>query len=144
MLSSRWHKVLNDLWGNKTRTLLIVLSIAVGLFALGTIVSARVILDEGMAESYAAINPSTGTVRTLELFDEDFVRSVRAMRDVADADARRTVDVRVQTGAGKWENLTVFAVEDYDDIRINKIWPESGTWPPPEREILIERAALWV
>jgi len=142
MLSSRWHKVLNDLWGNKTRTLLIVLSIAVGLFALGTIVSARVILDEGMAESYAAINPSTGTVRTLELFDEDFVRSVRAMRDVADADARRTVDVRVQTGAGKWENLTVFAVEDYDDIRINKIWPESGTWPPPEREILIERAAL--
>jgi putative ABC transport system permease protein len=142
MLSSRWHKVLNDLLGNKTRTLLIVLSIAVGLFAVGTIVSARMILAEGMVESYAAINPSTGTVRTVELFDKDFVRSVRAMRKVGDADARRTVDVRVQTGPGEWTNLTIFAVEDYDDIRVNKIWPESGAWPPPEREILIERAAL--
>lgn len=142
MLSSRWHKVFNDLWGNKTRTILIVLSIAVGLFAVGTIVSARVILVEGMAKSYTAINPSTGTVRTIELFDDDFVRSVRAMRDVVEADARRTVGVRVQTGPGEWENLTVFAVEDYDDIRINRIWPQSGDWPPPEREILIERAAL--
>jgi putative ABC transport system permease protein len=142
MLSSRWHKVLNDLLGNRTRTLLIVLSIAVGLFALGTIVSAREILNEGMAESFAAINPSTGTVRTLELFDEDFVRSVRAMRAVEDADARRTLDVRIQTAPGKWENLIVFAIEDYNDIRVNKIWPQSGAWPPPEREILIERAAL--
>jgi len=39
MLSSRWYKIWHDLWGNKTRTLLIVLSIAVGLFAVGTIVS---------------------------------------------------------------------------------------------------------
>ncbi len=142
MISSRWHKILNDLWGNKTRTILIVLSIAVGLFAMGTIVSARAILANGMAESLAAINPSTGTVRTVELFDEDFVRSVRAMRDVEEADARRTVDVRVQTGPGEWENLRIFAIEDYDDMRVNKIWPESGAWPPPEREILIERAAL--
>ena len=142
MLSSRWHKVLNDLWRNKTRTILIVLSIAVGLFAVGTIVSARAILSSGMAESYAAINPSTGTVRTLELFDEDFVRSVRAMGEVEEADARRTVGLRAQTGPGEWANLTLFAVEDYGNIRINKISPESGAWPPPEREILIERAAL--
>ncbi|GAB4549474.1 MAG: FtsX-like permease family protein [Anaerolineae bacterium] len=142
MFSSRWHKVFNDLWGNKTRTILIVLSIAVGLFAMGTVVSARSILAEGMAESYAAINPSTGTVRTVELFDEEFVRSVRAMRDVEDADARRALDVRIQTGPGEWANLRVFAVEDFDDIRVNKIWPESGAWPPPEREMLIERAAL--
>ena len=55
MLKSRWHKILNDLWGNKTRTMLIVLSIAVGLFAVGTIVSAQAILTEGMAESFAEI-----------------------------------------------------------------------------------------
>ena len=41
MLSSRWHKVLNDLLSNKTRTVLIVLSIAVGLFAVGTIISSQ-------------------------------------------------------------------------------------------------------
>jgi putative ABC transport system permease protein len=142
MLRSRWYKVLNDLWGNKTRTVLIVLSIAVGLFAVGTIVSARAILSTEMARSFAAINPSSGTVRTLELFDEDFVRSVRNMKDVQDADARRAIDARIQVGPGEWVNLRLFAIEDYDEIRVNKIWSESGAWPPPEREILIERAAL--
>jgi len=142
MLRSRWSKVLNDLWGNKTRTLLIVLSIAVGLFAVGTIVSAQTILSEGMAESFAAINPSSGTVRTDELFEEDFIQAVRHMRNVAEADARRAFDVRVKIGPEEWTNLRIFAVPDYDDIRVNKISAESGAWPPPEQEILIERMAL--
>ena len=79
MLRARWYKVVNDLFGNKTRTLLIVLSMSVGLFALGIILSARTILSEGLAESFAAINPSSGTVRTTELFEEDFIASVRSM-----------------------------------------------------------------
>lgn len=142
MIKSRWVKVLNDLWGNRTRTMLIVLSIAVGLFAVGTIVSAQAILSEGMAESFAAIHPSSGTVRTGELFEDDFVQAVRGMRNVAEADARRAFDVRVKIGPDEWTNLRVFAVPDYDDIRVNKIFPESGAWPPPKQEILIERLAL--
>ena len=142
MLKSRWFKVFNDLWGNKTRTMLIVLSIAVGLFAVGTIVSAQTILSVGMAESFAAINPSSGTVRTDELFEEDFIQAVRGMRNVAEADARRAFDVRVQIGPDEWTNLRVFAAPDYEDIRVNKIFPERGSWPPPKQEILIERLAL--
>ncbi len=144
MFRARWYKVINDLFGNKTRTLLIVLSMSVGLFALGIILSARTILSEGLAESFAAINPSSGTVRTAELFDENFLKSVREMKDVQDADARRTTTARLQTKSGEWKNLTVFVVANYDDIRVNKVTSESGAWPPPEREILIERAALSV
>ena len=144
MFKARWYKVINDLFGNKTRTLLIVLSMSVGLFALGIILSARTILSEGLAESFAAINPSSGMVRTAELFDESFLESVRSMKDVQDADARRNVSARVQTKEGEWKNLSVFVVADYNDIRVNKVAPQSGAWPPPEREILIERAALSV
>jgi putative ABC transport system permease protein len=159
MLATRWHKVLNDLTGNKTRTLLIVLSIAVGLFAVGTIVSARTLLSTEMARSYAAINPSDGIIRTVELFDEDFVRAVRAMPEVADVDARRVLEVRAQvmstdstddTSAQSAEmTLRIFAVRDYDAMRVDLIFPSPGgegprvrAWPPPEREILIERSAL--
>ena len=45
MLSARWHKVLHDVLGSRTRTALIVLSMAVGLFAVGIILSARTILS---------------------------------------------------------------------------------------------------
>ena len=144
MLSARWYKVLHDLLGSKVRTVLIVLSMAVGLFAVGIILSARSILSEGLAGSFAAINPSSGTVRTMELFDEDFLRSVRSMPDVQEADARRSIGARVQVSPGNWKNLTLFVVSDYDDIRVNKIAPEMGAWPPPKHELLIERAALQV
>ncbi len=157
MLNTRWYKVLNDLTGNKTRTLLIVLSIAVGLFAVGTIVSARTLLSTEMARSYAAINPSDGIVRTVELFDEDFVRAVRAMPEVADVDARRVLEVRARVvSTGETDGikpasaqpaemtLRIFAVRDYDAMRVDIVNPQSGAWPPPEREILIERSALAV
>jgi putative ABC transport system permease protein len=144
MISSRWHKVINDLWGNKTRTTLIVLSIAIGLFAVGTILSARAILSTEMAASYAQINPSDGVVHTVEPFNEDFLRSVRTMKDIEETDARRVIEARIQVREGEWANLRIFAIQDYDNMRVNKIWPQSGAWPPPEREILIERAALSV
>ena len=35
MFSPRWRKVMRDLWLNKTRTALVVFSIAVGAFAVG-------------------------------------------------------------------------------------------------------------
>ena len=52
MVSPRWHKVLRDLWGNKARTVLVVLSIAVGVFAVG------------MTASYLATTPSSAILYT--------------------------------------------------------------------------------
>ena len=144
MLKPRWYKVINDLFGNKTRTVLIVLSMAVGLFAIGIILSARSILSEGLAQSFASIDPSSGTVRTAEPFDEDFLESVRSMDEVQEADARRSITARVEVRPGEWKNITIFVFADYDDIRVNKVTSQNGAWPPPEREILIERAALSV
>ncbi len=142
MIAPRWHKVLADLASNKTRTLLIVLSIAVGLFAIGTIVSARRILATEMDAAYAAINPSSGIVRTAEPFDADFVRAIQNMPQVAAVSARRAVDTRVEVRPGTWDNIRIFAVEDYASIDVDIIRPETGAWPPPEREILIERSAI--
>jgi putative ABC transport system permease protein len=144
MLRARWYKVLHDLLGGKTRTILIVLSMAVGLFAVGIILSGRAILMEGLARSFAAINPSGGVVHTTELFDEAFVRTVRAMPNVQEADARRYIAARVETDAGVWKNLWLFVIADYDNVRVDKVSALSGAWPPPEREILIERSALQV
>jgi putative ABC transport system permease protein len=144
MLRPRWYKVIHDLFGNKTRTLLIVLSMAVGLFAIGIILSARSILEEGLARSFAAIHPSSGTVRTIEPFDEDFLQSVRSMSEVQEADARRNISARVEVAPGEWKNISLFVIANYDDIRVNKVASQSGVWPPPERDILIERAALSV
>jgi len=149
MLGVRWYKVLNDLQTYKTRTVLIVLSIAVGLFAIGTIVNARVILSRDLSEGYAAIAPSSGVIRTVQTFDDDLVRSVRQMSGVQEADARTHTAVRFQVkrnggqdAASRWRDLQLFAVPDYSQMRVNKIRPQAGAWPPPKHEILIERSGM--
>jgi putative ABC transport system permease protein len=64
------------------------------------------------------------------------------MEDVQEADARRTLEARIQVGPTEWQNLMLFATSDYDDMQVNKVWPHTGAWPPPERQMLVERAAL--
>ena len=142
MLSARWYKVIRDLWLNKTRTILVMLSIAVGVFALGAIATSHEVLSRDLAESYAATNPASATIFTEDAFDDDLVEAVRRMRDVGEAEGRRNALMRMQVGEDEWRNISIFAIPDYKDIRLNKVTSESGAWPPPEHEILIERSAL--
>jgi hypothetical protein len=100
MLSPRWRKVIADLWLNKTRTILVVLSIAVGVFALGAITTSQDVLSHDMSESYAAINPASARIITADAFDDDLVEAVRGMREVGEAEGRRNASMRLQIGSG--------------------------------------------
>lgn len=142
LLSPRWRKVVRDLWLNKTRTALVVLSIAVGVFAVGTILNSRTALSESVAQTYAATNPAHATILTLSPFDEDLLKTVRNMREIEAADARRSVTVRLQTGPNEWVNTQLVAIPDFNDMRVSIVKPESGAWPPGKHEILVERSAL--
>lgn len=149
MLRPRWRKLLRDLWGNKTRTALVVLSIAIGVFAVGMIVASRTILARDLAAGYAATNPASARLMVSymmiggdEGFDDDLVEVVRRMPGVAEAEGRRGTSVRLQVGPDEWRDLRLFAISDYDNMRINKVWPESGAWPPPYRAMLIERSGM--
>ncbi|MGD2176318.1 MAG: ABC transporter permease [Anaerolineae bacterium] len=155
MLRPRWRKVLRDMWGNKGRTILVVLSIAVGVFAVGTVAQMRVIVSDDMVESYEGANPPSATVYPDRPFDDDLVEAVRRMPEVAEAEGRREVIVRFQHAqAETWYPLRLFAAADYDDMVIKIIqpeiefgpnpaqWPNPDTFPPPDREVLIERTSL--
>jgi len=142
MFDTRFYKIFYDLIGSKTRTILIVLSIAVGLFAVGTIISAREILSSEMTRSYASINPSSGIVSTVELFDSSFIQAARSVKGVGEVDARRAIHVRAQVNDGNWFDMQIYAVDDFNKMTVNKILPNTGAWPPPDRQVLIERSAV--
>jgi putative ABC transport system permease protein len=149
VLKPRWRKVLRDLWHNKTRTLIVVLSIAVGVFAVGMIASMQIMLSNDLAASYAAIDPASAVLFPAP-FDEELVQTVRRMEGVREAEGRRrNVSVRLKIGPGEsqgeaphWRNLSLDVIYDYDDMRLSKIAPAGGAWPPPRRELLIERGSL--
>jgi putative ABC transport system permease protein len=142
LIAPRWRKVFRDLWSNKTRTILVLLSIAVGVSALGMVMGAQNIVDRSLPDAYAAVNPASATMYSLNTFGNNMVESIETMSEVAQAEARRSVSVRFRTPDEESYSLQLIAIPDFDDISINKLKPETGEYPPPEREFLVERASL--
>ncbi len=142
-LSPRWKKVLGDIWENKLRALLVVLSIALGVFAVGTIAEARIRMLEGLNGAYRAINPFTGVIHVApeQAFDDDLVDIIRRLPGVKEAEGRAFANVRLRVAPNEWADLQLRAVSDWDDIRIGKFQIEQGNIPG-DQQMLIERSAL--
>ncbi|GIK37108.1 MAG: hypothetical protein BroJett011_09410 [Chloroflexota bacterium] len=160
MLNPRWQKIWSDLWANKVRTALMTLSLAAGVFGVGVIMNTKAILDKNLTTGFAAVNPASATLAT-DAFDDDWVKAVRRMPEIQEAEGRRKVTVRLaatpalptlsvgtqagstpQVGPDKWLDLDLYAIDDYDEMRVNKVRPEGGAWPPPKHQLLLERSAL--
>jgi putative ABC transport system permease protein len=140
-LSPRWRKVWADLAGNKLRTLLVVLSISVGVFAVGMIYSSYLMFERDLDRSWRSAMPASASVYA-DPFDEELVDSVRSLRGVREADGRRNVDLRVRGAGGEWKAMFLTAIPDYMKQKVNVVRPQSGAWPPGDGDVLLERSSL--
>lgn len=137
LLKPRWSKVFSDLWEDKTRTILVVASIGVGVFAIGMVISAYFIMDEDISHSYASVNPPNIEIWT-DPFDEGLVRSLRKVAGVEDVVAHRMIDVRASIGDENPQNLKLFGLTDFSG-NINLLSPIEGTHIPGDGEIIISQ-----
>ncbi|SEP25250.1 ABC transporter permease [Propionispora vibrioides] len=137
----RWRKVLADLWGNKLRTLLVVLSITVGVFAVGMVYSAYLMFERDLDASWRSAVPASASLYA-DPFDQELVDSVRSLRGVKEAEGRRNVDLRVRTAGGEWRQMFLTAIPDYSRQKVNRIKSQTGAWPPGDGDVLLERSSL--
>jgi len=140
-LQPRWQKVARELGQNKTRNILVVLSMAIGIFAIGFVVNLQHILSQDMTASYQASNPAS-VIFYVTPFDEDLVIAIKQMAEVEDVEGRGWIPLRFQAGPSEWRSLTLFAIPDYEDIRVSQVKPEAGQWPPDNRQLLVERTSV--
>ncbi|BBB93468.1 MAG TPA: FtsX-like permease family protein [Methylomusa anaerophila] len=141
LLSPRWRKVWADLWGNKLRTMLVMLSISVGVFAVGMVYSSYLMFARDLARSWGTASPASATLYA-DPFDEEVVESIRSLRGVKEAEGRRNVSLRVSTADGQWRQILMIAIPDYIEQRVNIVRPQSGDWPPGDGDVLLERSSL--
>jgi putative ABC transport system permease protein len=139
--SVRWRKVGRDLREHRIRSFLVVLSIAVGVMAVGTIAGANALLERNLAEGYAATKPSSASLFTATPFDQGLVDVVSRMPGVDHAEGRRSVTVRMETAPGESIELQLTALEDFNDQTMDLVTPESGSWPPKRGEVVFERSS---
>jgi putative ABC transport system permease protein len=134
----RWKKVLHDLVDNKSRTVLVVVSIIVGVFSIGVISGAYAIINHDMSASYAAGNPANIEVRG-EAFNNDQVSMIGNMAGVQNAEGRRVLSSRFRVpGSSQWITLNLIAIKDFKDLKINHLTPILGVSAPKKKEIILE------
>lgn len=141
LVKPRWSKVLSDLWHNKVRTMLVVASIAVGVFAVGTIVTAYVILAQDIGVRFSARNPANIDMQ-LDPFYEDLVRVVERVPGVLDAEGRQIIQVQASQDGVDWQKIKLIAVEDLGQIQINLLSGLDGTTNPARRELILSQDFL--
>jgi putative ABC transport system permease protein len=142
-MNTLWRKAIRDFWHERARTVLVVLAIALGISAFAAVLSSYAILTRELDQGYLATNPASAVLR-LDSIDDDLIKAILQNPEVSDAEPRRTIRGQIKAGPVQWRNLVLFVVDDYGNIRVSKLVPERGAWPPATGEILIERDAFQV
>ncbi|MHB1356049.1 MAG: ABC transporter permease [Anaerolineae bacterium] len=137
----RWKKVFADLWSNKTRSLLVIASITVGLFAIGMISTLRTTLGEDMRSSYLSVNAANIIVRSSG-FDQDWVNYIARLPGIDRAEGAIFYSLRIEIGKNDYTSVEVHAYTSYDKMQINRVRLVEGKWPPANGEIAIEKNKL--
>lgn len=136
-------KIIRDFWQERTRTVLVVIAIALGVAAFLAVMASYAILTRELDRGYLATNPASAIFR-LDSVDDELVRAVLSDPAVSDAEPRRVISGQMRVGPIQWRNMVLFVVKDYADVRVSKLEREAGAWPPGKGEILIERDAFQV
>ena len=142
-MSSRWKKVWADFWGNKSRTILTIITIAVGVLAVGFNTNLGLYMAESMDGDYLSASPSEATVYAGPL-DDDMVKIAREIPGVDAAEGRRAVNATVVRTDDKQVSIQLTALEDPDHSTINQLKPALGETSLPalsEKQIIVDASA---
>ena len=136
-----FRKVWRDLWNNKWRTLLVVLSIAVGVVALGMTTASDTFLNEQMAISRGLNNSPHARMLFSTFLDDDAVLAVINMPQVVDAEGWITASIRWKpTLDVEWKDSSLLARE-FTQQKFDLLELKSGRWVRDD-EIMVEDSHL--
>ncbi len=129
-----------DLWQHRARSVLVVLAVALGLMAAGTILNAWALVERATDLGYRASLPVSATL-VLDRADARALAIAQAQPDVAAARLRRSVMAAVLAN-GRGRNAIVVSLDDYQRNDIARLRAESSVWPPADEGLWIERSSL--
>lgn len=143
MIASRWKKVWADFWGNKTRTTLTILTIAIGTLAVGFNSNMGLYMNESMDSDYLSANPSEAQVFAAPL-DDEMVEMARHVPGVNAVEGFSVISARIVRTDGKFVDIQFTALEDPSKLKVNMLKPVQGGSDVPKygnKETILDNAA---
>jgi putative ABC transport system permease protein len=124
-----FRKILRDLWRSKGRTLLAVLSIFIGVFAIGTISGLRNLLPEQMWSSYSATNPAHIIISLNGAASLDDISNLARLPGVSGIEGSTGFGAQWRlTPDAPWRSAAL-SMCDYEHQQFNTLELLSGAWP---------------
>lgn len=134
-----YRKVLRDLWNNKGRTLLVVFSIAVGVTAVGMIMSSNRLLNRQMALAQKDSRPSHAKLYLDKPIDDETVRTLARLPEISEVEGWIEASIPWKTRLGaEWElqNALIIALDDYENQLFDLLTLRSGGWPDSKTAVI--------
>src|SRR5512138_2615443 len=111
-----FRKVWRDLWRNKSRTFMVIMSISVGVMAVGMVVSANILTLGQMAKSHVESNPAHGLLWIAGSVDEDMIRSLERLPSIKDIEGYSNASIHWKTTLdGKWQDGHITTRPDFEN-----------------------------
>jgi putative ABC transport system permease protein len=134
------YKILRDLWGNKGRTIQVVLIIGIGAAAIGMIIGTRNLMIPAMQEMWTRTNPSMIYLYVGPPVSDDDLRVLQKVPGVTDTEGVSTAIIEWRVSPQEdWRSGTLNARVDYPNQRLDKVELMRGDWPEGDR-LAIENA----
>ncbi len=129
-MNGLWQKIWADLWLSKSRSLLAVLSLGVGICSVGLLLGMIDLLLSKMDLAHQHAQPSHISLILRGDADLALLPQVKALPGVSGVDTMTPVTVRFRRpGEDEWQLATVIMRPDYAHQAYDKTGLEAGQWP---------------
>ncbi len=137
-----FRKILRDLWRSKGRTILAVLSIAIGVFALGAISGMNDLMPARMISSYRETNPAHIYIYPSGVVTDDDVNRLARLPGVAGVEGQSGLGARWRLNTNEqWREASITMRGDYAHQKFNTTQLMSGGWPT-KNGIAVEQSTV--
>ncbi|MBE7556423.1 MAG: FtsX-like permease family protein [Anaerolineales bacterium] len=129
-MSVIWRKIWSDLWGHKVRTLLAVLSIAAGVFALGAIFGMIDQLVPNLNRVHGTISPANITMYLQDRITQDTADRLKNIEGVVGVEVLNEMPIRYRLSPDQeWQPGALTMRADYEEQKFNLLQLKAGEWP---------------
>ena len=137
-MSVIWFKIWFDLWHNKTRTFLTVLSIAAGVFAVGSIFGMSDMMLYNMDKSHREVLATHINGVLTEYVDRDIILSLREVPGVEDVEPYNSVNLLYKLRPqDEWRQGVIQMRDNYEEQKYELLQLRAGHWPGNKNEIAV-------
>jgi putative ABC transport system permease protein len=133
-MNTAFRKVWRDLWRNKGRTLMVILSISVGVMAVGMVVSGNILVLGQMSRTHVEGNPAHGMLWIRGTVDEDMIRSLERIPSVSGIEGFAESSVHWKsTLDGEWQDGHIITYVDFENQTYDRMTLKGGAWPESKK-----------